>query len=66
MLAHETLPVPEHPGGWRHIWPYDSLRRRIIEAWWVLTGKQSLHAAYQSGYDRHIMDESARRARGGA
>lgn len=54
-----------HPGGWRFIYPYNSLRRRITEAWWVLAGKQSLHKAYQAGYDQHTMDESARRARGG-
>jgi hypothetical protein len=40
-----------HPGGWRRVYNYDSIWRRILEAWWVLSGKHSLHAAWQSGYD---------------
>lgn len=54
-----------HPGGWPRITNYDSLWRRLREAWWILTDQQSLHRAWQSGYNRHIQDESARRARGG-
>jgi hypothetical protein len=37
-----------------------------MEAWWVLTGRFTLHRAWQNGYDQHIKDESARRAQGGA
>lgn len=54
-----------HPGGWPRIWPYDTLRRRVREAWWVLQGRWSLHQAWQRGYDQHAMDEGLRRARGG-
>jgi hypothetical protein len=59
----ETL----HTGGWPRIYPSSALWRwrRVIEAWWVLTGKHSLHIAWQNGYDQHIRDESARIARGG-
>jgi hypothetical protein len=53
-----------HPGGWPRIYPYDGLWRRLREAWWILSNQQSLHRAWQSGYDCHIQDESARRARG--
>jgi hypothetical protein len=57
-----------HPLGF-HIWRngggWPSIRQNVREAWWCLTGKWSLHRAWQKGYDQHIMDESARRARGG-
>ncbi|KRQ11905.1 hypothetical protein AOQ73_05720 [Bradyrhizobium pachyrhizi] len=55
----------DHPGGWPHIHPYDGWRARISEAWWVLTGRFTLHRAWQKGYDEHIRDDSARRAAGG-
>lgn len=54
-----------HPGGWRSIYPYDSVKRRLIEAWWIVSGQWSLHRAWQRGYDQHAQDESLRRARGG-
>lgn len=54
-----------HPGGWPRIHPYDSFMRRVREAWWIVTGKWSLHVAWQNGYDQHIRDESKRRAAGG-
>lgn len=49
-----------HRGGWPRTWNYDSYWRRVREAWWILTGYQSLHRAWQSGYDCHIRDESSR------
>ena len=55
----------DHPGGWPRIWPSNSWRARLAEAWWTLTGRFTLHRAWQAGYDRHIQDESARRANGG-
>ena len=54
-----------HPGGWPRIHPYDGWRARLAETWWVLTGRFTLHRAWQNGYDQHIHDESARRANGG-
>jgi hypothetical protein len=54
-----------HPGGWPRIWNYDSFWRRVREAWWILTDRQSLHRAWQSGYDQHIRDDAERRARSG-
>jgi len=54
-----------HSGGWpKHI-GRNVLWHRLREMWWILTGRHSLHRAWQNGYDRHIQDESARRARGG-
>lgn len=43
-----------HPGGFliirdRHGWPRF---QRLLEAWWILTGKWSLHRAWQKGHDR--------------
>jgi hypothetical protein len=38
---------------------------RIRDAWRCLRGKDSIHRAWQRGYDAHIVQESARRARGG-
>lgn len=52
-----------HSGGWPRIHPYDGWRARLAEAWWTLTGRFTLHRAWQNGYDQHIMDESARRAK---
>lgn len=49
-----------HPGGWPRIRPYDTLRRRIREAWWVLKGSWSLHYAWQRGYDLGHADEYRR------
>jgi hypothetical protein len=49
---------------WR-IYPYDALKRRLIEAWWILRDKHSLNRAWQEGYDCHGEEESARRACGG-
>ena len=57
--------VVDYRGGWPHIHPYDGWRARIVEAWWTLTGRFTLHRAWQNGYDQHIRDESARRANGG-
>ncbi len=54
-----------HRGGWPRIYPYDGWRARLAESWWVLTGRFTLHRAWQSGYDQHIWDDSARRANGG-
>jgi hypothetical protein len=54
-----------HPGGWPRIHPYNGFWRRLCEAWWILRGNRSLHRAWQAGYDQHIRDDSARRARGG-
>lgn len=54
-----------HSGGWPRIFPYDGWRARLAESWWVLTGRFTLHRAWQSGYDQHTRDESARRANGG-
>lgn len=53
-----------HPGGWPRIHPYDGALARIREAWWVLTGRFTLHRAWQRGYDQHISDEGLRRSRG--
>lgn len=52
-----------HPGGWKRLW--SPLRRRLYETWLVLTGKHSLHRAWQYGYDQSTMMESRRRANGG-
>lgn len=61
-------PMPPHPLGYRR-WdlrkPWKRGLHRFRECWWVLTGRYSLHIAWQRGYEQHIMDESARRARGG-
>jgi hypothetical protein len=57
--------IEVHPGGWPRIHPYDGWRARAVEAWWTLTGRFTLHRAWQDGYDKHIQDESARRSRGG-
>lgn len=59
-----------HPGGWpRAKWcrsPFwHEFFARTNDLWLVFSGKQSLHRAWQRGYDQHIMDDSARRARGG-
>jgi hypothetical protein len=62
--ATQAMPR-NHPGGWRSIYPYDSIKRRLIEAWWIVSGQWSLHRAWQRGYDQHAQDESLRRARGG-
>jgi hypothetical protein len=35
------------------------------DIWLIARGKCTLHRAFQCGYDQHIMDERARRARGG-
>lgn len=51
-----------HRGGWPRMHPYGSFTRRAREAWWVLTGRYSLHLAWQRGYDCHIQDDSKRRA----
>lgn len=37
----------------------------VLDAWLCLTRRASLHRAWQAGYDDHIRDDSARRARGG-
>lgn len=52
-----------HSGGWPRIHPYDGWRARAAEAWWVLTGRFTLHRAWQTGYDQHIQDEGVRRSR---
>lgn len=54
-----------HRGGWPRIWNYDTYWRRVREAWWILTGYQSLHRAWQKGYDCHAQDESLRLSRVG-
>jgi len=66
MSSQQHIPTT-HSGGWYRIYPSNRLWRwrRVIEAWWVLTGKHSLHAAWQSGYDDRSKDEM-RRAMGGA
>lgn len=38
---------------------------KLHECWLILTGRISLHRAWQAGYDDHIREESARRAMGG-
>jgi hypothetical protein len=38
----------------------------LTDIWAILTGKWSLHSAWQRGYDDHIVDESRRRAAGGS
>jgi len=57
-----------HPLGF-HIWRnrrgWPTIWQNVREAWWCLTGKWSLHRAWQRGYDQHISDESLRRSRGG-
>lgn len=44
----------QHPGGW--------LRKhsRLREAWWVLTGKHSLHMAWQAGLHEGTRSEYQR------
>lgn len=49
----------DHPGGWKRG------RGRFYEVWLILTGRFTLHKAWQNGYDQHTRDESARRAKGG-
>lgn len=53
----------KHPGGWHNY--RGSFFGRLYEAVLIITGRQSLHRAWQTGYDQHIRDESLRRARGG-
>ena len=35
---------------------------RWLEAWWIITGKWSLHRAWQAGKDRGHLDEMMRTA----
>lgn len=51
----------QHPGGWQNY--RGTFFGRLYEACLILCGSHSLHRAWQRGYDQHIMDESARRAR---
>lgn len=53
----------QHPGGWTR--RRSQVLQRLQDAWLCLTGRHSLHRAWQTGYDQHAMDDSARRARGG-
>lgn len=39
-------------------WPLFS--HQVREAWWILTGKWSLHRAWQKGYDDHASAEFGR------
>ncbi len=52
-----------HPGGWHH-YPMLTRRQRALqrvrEAWWILTGKHSLHRAWQIGHDQGIAHEYQR------
>lgn len=52
-----------HPGGWKNY--RGSFFGRLYEAALILRGKHSLHRAWQAGHDQCVMDDSARRARGG-
>ena len=54
--------MKRHSGGWPSRWGW---RAWMQDVWLVVTKQQSLHCAFQRGYDQHIIDESARRARGG-
>lgn len=50
-------------GGWRmKISPrgYPVWWHRWLEAWWIVTGKWSLHRAWQAGKDRGHLDEMMR------
>jgi hypothetical protein len=38
---------------------------RWLEAWWIVTGKWSLHRAWQAGKDKGHTDEIQRTLRGG-
>lgn len=58
MGANDAL----HPGGWKRFPVFD----RLYEAGLILRGRMTLHVAWQRGYDKHIRDESQRRANGGA
>jgi len=37
----------------------------VRDIWLIATGRITLHRAFQHGYDKHITDDSLRRARGG-
>lgn len=46
--------------GWPRARRYDTLWRRVCEAWWILTDRQSLHRAWQCGFDEGHRDEYRR------
>lgn len=51
--------VPKrHPGGWRRRW--SRFGRWLQDLYEVAAFRHSLHSAWQSGYDQHILDESKR------
>ena len=47
-----------HPGGWKRFVRFP----RLYDVWLVASGRVSLHRAWQSGYDQHIIDDGIRRA----
>lgn len=60
---HEPHPLGFHIWRDRRGWP--TFAQRVREAAWILSGKWSLHCAWQKGYDDHTAHESARVMRGG-
>lgn len=63
---------PLEPFGYRRpphrLWrfkPLYSFVAATMDIWLIITGRLTLHRAWQAGYDQHIRDECARRARGG-
>lgn len=59
----KQAPIPPHPLGF-HIWRRRNgavlFAQRVREAWWILTGKWSLHRAWQRGFDGGTQSEYRR------
>lgn len=52
-----------HPGNWPRypmMTRWQRARQRVREAWWILTGRHSLHRAWQFGHDQGIQFEYRR------
>jgi hypothetical protein len=56
-----------HPLGFRQRYSTALGRfvQRLLEAWWVLTGRWTLHRAWQAGHDHGTSMEQQRQLRGG-
>lgn len=50
---------------WPRRYRYDTIWRRLYEAWRILRGRISIHQAWQGGYDAGTLMEQMRQLRGG-
>lgn len=68
MDIGRQAPSPPHPGGFRIYRDRSGTPRwfqRFVEAWWIVTGRWSLHRAWQNGLDYGSMQEWRRMRAGG-